>query len=271
VEEGVTVLQLTDDIASLIDGPRTPGYTCKLALSQRQAKAHPDAELFIPGSYRWDRFLEIVHHKAKLCYQYVVEIPGFLKADPTVEPEPELGQLSYEPHLLSHWRLSYRTGHVTQRRVIDLVVNLITGHLEVGYYRNLLRCLVAEQPLPFIPKAKRRLRFRAAYELMTDRISALLMQEDSTWAQTACSQLKLEKQAMEQYYADRLTDETAKDFIILERDRRIQELQQRSQPRVLASPFASALIYIPMISYQAFFGKKTLLLRFDPLTGQVVY
>ena len=37
-----------------------------------------DAELFVPGSYRWDRFLTIANHKGRLCRQYVTGIPGSL-------------------------------------------------------------------------------------------------------------------------------------------------------------------------------------------------
>lgn len=270
-QAGIAVLHLSDEIASRLDGLRTSGYTCKLALSQELALAHEDAELFVPGSYRWDRFLEIARHEAKVCRQYVVEIPGFLEANLTEEPETEIGQLIYEPHLLSHWRLSYRTQQMTRHKVIDLTVNLVTGNLESGYYRNLSGCRLDHNPLPFLNQAKRRLGFKTAYKIMSDQIRCLLAQEDPTWAMTATRQLEHEIQALASYYEDRLAGETTNELLLFEQDKRILELKCRSQPRVLASPFATALIYIPMISYLVVIGKKTLCLRYDPISGQAVY
>jgi hypothetical protein len=271
IQEGVAILELSDETASHIDGPRTPGYTCKLALSQELAQAHKDAELFVPGSYRWDRFLEITRQKAEICRQYVVEIPGFLEADLGTEPETEIGQLIYEPHLLSHWRLSYRTQQMTSQKVIDLAVNLVTGHLELGYYRNLSTCRLDDKPLPFLRQAKRQLGFKAAYKMMSGEIHSLLAQEDPTWAITATRQLEEEIQVLESYYKDRLAKELASELLCFEKDKRIQELQYRSHPRVLASPFATALIYIPMISYLMIVGKRTLFLKYDPISGHAVY
>ncbi len=262
-------LQLTDEAAGLIDGPRTPGYSLRLALSQDAAEVHEDAEFFTPGSYRWDRFLAITHHKGKLCRQYVVGIAGFL--DGAGEPEADMGELTYEPHLLIQWRLNYRTQQVNRRRILDLTVNLVTGHLEAGYYQYLLQgCSLGKEPLPFIPIAKRRLGFKAAYQLMSDEIRYLLTVEDSSWAQAASQELAQEIQALEQYYNNRTLAESTNSLLAAEKAMRIQELQRRSQPRVLASPFAAALLYIPMISYQASIGGQTLCLRFDPVAGHLL-
>ncbi|NMB46263.1 MAG: hypothetical protein GX998_07590 [Firmicutes bacterium] len=271
IENDIAVLQLSDELASLMDGPRTPGYICKLALSPASAQAHTDAELFIPGSYRWDRFLEITLDQARVSCQYVVGIPGFLDGNSAEAPEEESGHLVYEPHILSHWRLSYRTEHVTRRQVLDLAVNLVTGHLQSGYYQNLLRCNLADKALPLLPRAKRQLSFKAAYRVMSDEIEHILAQEDSTWAKTAQSQLADEIQALEKYYRDRLAANAANESLLFEKEKRIQELKQRSHPRVLASPFATTLVYIPMICYQASIGKQTLCLRFDPISGQALY
>ena len=222
----------------------------------------------MPGSYRWDRFLAIANHQGKLCRQYVTGIPGFL--DDAGEPEAEMGELNYEPHLLIHWRLNYRTQQFSRRRILDLTVNLVTGHLETGYYQYLQNCRLEEKPLPFIPIGKRQFGFKAAYKLMADEIRYLLTIEDNRWAQEACRQLAGEIQVLENYYNGRRVTESAGDQMAAERDMRIQELKRRSQPRVLASPFAVALLYIPMVNYQVSIGGQTLCLRFDPVAGRSV-
>ena len=268
LDENTAELQLTEEAAGLIDGPRTPGYRCKLVLSPESAEIHKDGELFMPGSYRWDRLLAIANHKGRLCRQYVTGVPGFL-ADAD-EPEAEMGALSYEPHLLIHWRLSYRTQQLTRRRILDLTVNLVTGHLETGYYQYLQSCSLEDKPLPFIPIAKRRVGFKSAYQRMADEIRYLLTIEDNRWAQDACRQLAGEIQVLEQYYNNRRVAESTDDQVAVERDMRIQELKRRSQPRVLASPFAAALLYIPMVNYQASINDQILCLRFDPVAGRPV-
>ncbi len=105
---------------------------------------------------------------------------------------------------------------------------------------------------------------------MADEIRYLLTIEDNRWAQEACRQLAGEIQVLENYYNGRRVTESAGDQMAAERDMRIQELKRRSQPRVLASPFAVALLYIPMISYQASIGGQTLCLRFDPVAGHLL-
>ncbi len=266
--EDIAELHLTDEAAGLIDGPRTPGYRCKLALTVKSAEAWKDAELFVPGSYRWDRFLTIANHKGRLCRQYVTGIPGSL--DDGEAPEAQGGEINYEPHLLIHWRLNYRTQTDSRRRILDFAVNLVTGHLETGYYHHLQSCSLAENPLPFIPTAKRRVGFRAAYKMMTDEIRYILTVEDNSWAKEACRHLDQEIQVLQRYYDDRLLRENAEDELIWEKDLRIQELKRRSQPRVLASPFAAALLYVPIITYQACVNGQNLRLRFDPVAGRPV-
>lgn len=269
VEEGVAELEITSEMASIIDGPRTPGYTCRLAI--QETSSVEGAELFVPGSYRWDRFLAITREKAKLSRQYVVGIPGFPEVNWTTEWETEGGQLVYEPHLLVHWRLTYQTGQITKSQVIDLMVNLVTGRSELGYYRNLLHCHLHDQPLSSLSKAKRRLSFKQAYYIMCQQIQDLLAKEDASWAKAATLELKDETDALVKYYADRLTKEGASELLLLEKSKRIEELKQRSQPRVMASPFATTLIYIPLISYQASIGGKTFCLRFDPILNQALH
>ncbi len=268
LEENVAEVQLTDEAASLIDGPRTLGYRCKLALSPESAAAHKDGELFMPGSYRWDRFLAIANHKGRLCRAYVTAIPGFL--DDVEEPETDMGEVNYEPHLLVHWRIDYRTQQLNRRRILDLTVNLVTGHLETGYYQYLEGCSLDEKPLPCIPTAKRRVAFKAAYKLMTDEIRYLLTIEDNSWTEAATRQLAWEIQVLEEYYNNHRPAEHADGQTAREKDMRIQELKRRFQPRVLASPFAAALLYIPMINYQASIGTQTLCLRFDPVAGRAL-
>lgn len=269
LEEGIAELEITYETANVIDGPRTPGYTCKLALHETPSEV--GAELFVPGSYRWDRFLAITRQKAKLSRQYVVGIPGFPEVNSTTEGETEGGQLVYEPHLLCHWRLSYHTGGITRSQVLDLIVNLVTGRSDLGYYRNLLHCHLHNQPLPSLPKAKRRLSFKRAYHIMCEQIQALLAKEDPSWAEAARQELKNETDALAKYYTDRLAKEGSNELLLLERSKRIEELKQRAQPRVMASPFATTLIYIPLVFYQVSTGDETLCLRFDPISNQALH
>lgn len=269
ISGSVAQLEIDNETASLIDGPRTPGYTCTLSLHTPPSGI--EAELFTPGSYRWDSFLAITRQKAQLAHQYVVGIPGFLEDNSATELETDGGQLVYEPHLLSHWRLSYRTGRISKNRVLDLTVNLVTGRSELSYYRSLLHCHLHDHPLPWLAKAKRQLSFKGAYSIMSQQIQYFLAREDPSWAKAASGELRNEIDALKQYYVDRLAKEGANELLLLEKTRRIEELKERSQPRVMASPFATTLIYIPIISYQISMGGETLCLRFDPISNQALH
>ena len=96
-------------------------------------------------------------------------------------PEAQGGEINYEPHLLIHWRLNYRTQTDSRRRILDFAVNLVTGHLETGI---IITCRAALwlKTSALIPTAKRRVGFRAAYKMMTDEIRYILTVEDNSWA-----------------------------------------------------------------------------------------
>ena len=268
-EEGLATIHLTHEAASLLEGHRTPGYTCKLALSTQVAAKHKDAALFVPGSYHWDRVLEIVLEKARLCRHYVVGIPGFIDAE-RMDSEPDGGQLIYEPHLLMQWRLSYRSDDTTRHRIFDLTVNLTSGDIYHGYYHSLLPCQLDRSPLPHITQAKARIRYQQAYRFMTEEIQYLLADEDPSWATSANMRLSTELLALEQYYADRALDETLNELLNAEKSKRIHELKERLAPKVVANPFATALLYIPVVTYEIDIDGQALGLRFDPVTGQAI-
>lgn len=265
-KDDVAILELSDEAASLVDGPRTPGYTCQLALSYESAQRQKDAKLFVPGSYHWDRFQEITLEKARFCRQYVVRVPGCMDTGEAAL-EADDGQLIYEPHLLAHWRLSYRTDHTTTHRILDLTVNLTSGDTTSGYYHSFLGCQLAKTPLPGVAQAKRRINIKKAYDYMIQDIAYMLAQEDATWALSASNRLQEELQALEKYY-DQAIGTAPSDLLMAEKAMRTKELKNRLQPKVMASPFATALVYVPMIIYEARFDNDTRYLRFDPIIGQ---
>ncbi|NLK08116.1 MAG: hypothetical protein GX316_05380 [Firmicutes bacterium] len=262
----LALLHLSNEAASLLEGRRIPGYTCKLALSPQTAAKHPDAALFMPGSYHWDRILEIVREKASNCSKYVVEITALGKA--VSLPETDGGLLVYEPHLLIHWCLNYVTGNVSQQRNLDLAINLISGDLFYGYFQSLLACQLEETPLPHIPKTRAKISYKKAYDFMLQELNYMLSNESSAWAKPAQAHLELELTALAKYYAGQSTEESSFNKSQWEYDKSRRELKQRLAPRVMASPFATALIYAPIITYEMDFDGEVLALRFDPVTGQ---
>ncbi len=226
---GLAMLHLTDEVASLLEGRRIPGYICKLALSTEVAKEHSDAALFVPGSYHWDRILEVVLEKARACRQYVIEIPSLIESE-SPEPEPDNGLLTYEPHLLAHWRLSYRADDITRHRILDLTINLVSGDLYYGYYDNLLPCLLHTEPLAHIPQAKTMIRYRKAYRYMIEEIQYMLANEDASWALPANARLSSELVALEEYYKERALNEPGAAELEPEHRKDIHELKERLAP-----------------------------------------
>lgn len=268
-EQGLALLHLTDEAATLLEGRRISGYTCKLALSVEAAGEHSDAALFVPGSYHWDRILEVVLDKAKACRQYVVGIPSFIESE-DIDLEPDGGRMIYEPHLLAQWRLSYRADDITKHRILDLTINLVSGDLYHGYYYSLLPCVLHTEPLPHIPQAKMNIRYKRAYRYMTEEIQYVLANEDGSWALPANARLSSELLDLEEYYKERALHETTSSQLDAEHRKAIHELKERLAPKVMAGPFATALIYIPIIAYEMEIDGEVLGLRFDPVTGHAL-
>lgn len=266
--EGVVTLNFNAEQARLLEGLRARTRTLTLLLDPAQGKNHPQGELFTPGSYRLDQFIEIAQSRGKLCRQYVVRLPGALGAalaDPELEADSDGGQFRYEPHLLVHWRLSYLADHFVRRHVTDLTVNLVTGEMHQHYYSHLGACDVSDSPVGSLPRARRRLTFKAAYQKMCKEIQHQLAAESTEWADEANQRLQEEIEALEQYFAGRVGEAPA-EILQAEKEKRLAELYHKTRPRVLASPLACALLYVPIITYRDLeLDGEHFQLRYDPV------
>ena len=255
ITSGVWQIEITTDMARELDGYGAKGGLFQFTFEKELAEKY-GAELISPGSYRLDSFLKYIRKQATYS---TACLPIHTFYEPSIRTKL-LNKLAatnrnsrfyvidysykYAPYFMLVVKLSY-LAYEKREKIRKLIVDMVSG--------NIINYDIPEQLFkngsPDTNCYKRKLSYKKAYERIQEFLTNDLAMEDPSWAKAAKEQIHQDRQRLEEYYKDSEDD--------IAKERRLQELMERTFPRVKILPTRAATLYIPKLEYKVMEANQT--------------